>query len=48
MIQNYGKNGKGKIVSLLSLDIVGAFDNVLYERLLYDLRVKGVPDLIIN
>jgi hypothetical protein len=31
------------IVSMLSLDISGAYNNVPYERLLYILRVKGFP-----
>ena len=30
------------IVSLLLLDVARAFDNVLYERLLYNLKVKGI------
>ena len=30
------------MASLLLLDIAGAFDNVLYERLLYNLKVKGI------
>ena len=30
------------IASLLLLDITRAFDNVLYERLLYNLKVKRI------
>ena len=30
------------ITSLLLLDITRAFDNILYERLLYNLKVKGI------
>ncbi len=29
---------KNKVVSLLSLDIIEAFDNISYRRLLYNLR----------
>jgi hypothetical protein len=29
------------VVSMLSLDISGAYDNIPYKRLLYILRVKG-------
>jgi hypothetical protein len=36
------------IVNLLLLIIAGAFNNVLYKRLLYNLRIKDVPNLIIN
>ena len=35
--------GKKNVASLLSLDMAGAFDNVSYKRLLYNLRAKGVP-----
>jgi len=45
---NHGKGGKGKVVSLLSLDIAGAFDNISYERLLHNLRKKRIPSLITN
>ena len=31
------------MASLLSLDVAGAFDNILYERLLHNLKVKGIP-----
>ena len=34
---------RDKVASLLSLDISGAFDYVLYPRLLYILRSKGLP-----
>ena len=35
------------MASLLSLDIAGAFDNVLHERLLYNLKVKGILTRIV-
>ena len=34
--------GGANIASLLLLDITKAFDNILYERLLYNLKVKGI------
>jgi hypothetical protein len=36
------------VVSMLSLDISGAYDNVPHERLLYILRAKGFPEWIIQ
>ena len=38
---------EANMASLLSLDIAGAFDNVLYERLLHNLKVKGIPIRIV-
>ena len=35
------------VVSMLILDISGAYDNIPYERLLYILRVKGFLEWII-
>ena len=35
------------MASLLSLDVARAFDNVLHERLLYNLKVKGIPIRIV-
>jgi len=35
------------VVSMLSLDISGAYDNVPHERLLYILRAKGFLEWII-
>lgn len=40
--------GKANVASLLSLDVAGAFDNVSHERLIHNLRAKGVPEFIIN
>ena len=34
--------GGANIASLLLLDVIRAFDNILYERLLYNLKVKGI------
>lgn len=34
---------KKKVATLLSLDISGAFDNVSHERLIHNLREKGIP-----
>ena len=41
-------SGKQYVASLLSLDVAGAFDNVSYERLLYNLKSKGVPPWMVN
>ncbi|KAI0992166.1 hypothetical protein K3495_g16020, partial [Podosphaera aphanis] len=38
----WGKD-KRQVASLLSLDISGAFDNVSHERLIHNLRQKGIP-----
>ena len=39
--------GGANIASLLLLDIAGAFDNISHERLLYNLKVKGIPIQIV-
>ena len=39
--------GGANIASLLLLDVARAFDNVLHERLLYNLKVKGIPTRIV-
>ena len=39
--------GGANIASLLLLDVTRAFDNILYERLLYNLKVKGIPTRIV-
>ncbi|KAI0991845.1 hypothetical protein K3495_g16342, partial [Podosphaera aphanis] len=38
----WGKDKK-QVASLLSLDISGAFDNVSHERLIHNLKEKGIP-----
>ena len=40
--------GGANIASLLLLDIARAFDNVSHERLLYNLKVKGIPTRIVQ
>ena len=41
-------HGKKHVASLLSLDVAGAFDKVNYQRLLYNLRKKGILPFLIN
>ena len=36
------------MASLLLLDIARAFDNILHERLLYNLKVKGILTRIVQ
>jgi len=36
--------GTNKVATLLSLDMTGAFDRVSHERLLHNLRRKGIPE----
>jgi len=36
--------GRGKVASLLLLDVSGAFDNVSHERLRHDLRTRRIDD----
>ncbi|KAI0995575.1 hypothetical protein K3495_g12605, partial [Podosphaera aphanis] len=38
----WGKD-KRQVASILSLDISGAFDNVSHDRLIHNLREKGIP-----
>ena len=40
--------GGANIASLLLLDVARAFDNVLYERLLYNLKVKEILTRIVQ
>ena len=40
--------GGANMASLLLLDITRAFDNVLHERLLHNLKVKGIPIRIVQ
>ena len=39
---------KPRVASVLSLDIAGAFDNVSYARLAYNLRKKQVPETLVR
>jgi len=38
------KKCPGYIASMLSLDLSGTFDKVSYERLIWTLQAKGVPE----
>ena len=40
--------GGANIASLLLLDVARAFDNVSHERLLHNLKVKGIPIRIVQ
>ncbi|KAJ3552838.1 hypothetical protein NPX13_g11022 [Xylaria arbuscula] len=40
--------GKGKVVSLLLLDVSGAFDNVSHRRLLHNLRKRRIDEKIVR
>ncbi len=39
---------KKPIVSVLGLDLAGAFDNVSHERLLWTLQRKGFPEWVVK
>ena len=41
-------NDKKRAASVLSLDISGAFDNVSHDRLIHNMRIKGIPAWITN
>jgi hypothetical protein len=45
-VQTAWKARPGCVVSMLSLDLAGAFDNVSHDRLLWILRQKGLPPWI--
>ncbi|KAI1005378.1 hypothetical protein K3495_g2839 [Podosphaera aphanis] len=45
-IQTTWGRDKKRVTSLLSLDISGAFDNVSHQRLIHNLRLKGIPKWI--
>src|SRR5947208_7015944 len=47
-IQAAWSSRKGCVVSMLSLDISGAYDHVSTERLLWILKKKGLPEWIIK
>jgi exonuclease III len=44
MVRTIWKEKKGQVASLLSLDISGAFDTVVHERLVAIIRRLGFPD----
>jgi hypothetical protein len=39
---------KGKVVSLLSLDVKGAFPSTAIDRLLHNMRMRGIPGEIVE
>jgi hypothetical protein len=47
-IQTAWRAKPGSVVSMLSLDLAGAFDNVSHKRLLWSLKMKALPDWIIK
>ena len=47
-VQTAWSSRKGCVVSMLSLDISGAYDHVSTERLLWILKKKGLPEWIIK
>ena len=44
----FGAWSKNKVVSMLLLDVAGAYDKVSHKRLLHDLQRKGIDDVIIR
>lgn len=44
----YSAWNKKKVASALLLDVTGAFDNVLKDRLLHNLRQKRIDSRIVN
>jgi retron-type reverse transcriptase len=47
-VQTAWRARPGCVVSMLSLDLGGAFDNVSHDRLLWIMRTKGYPAWIIQ
>ena len=43
-----GKRKNGNVVSILSLDISGAYPNTSYKRLLYILQQKGFLEWVVQ
>jgi hypothetical protein len=43
-VETAWKTKRGCVVSMLSLNLAGAFDNISHERLLHILRQKGFPE----
>ena len=39
---------KPRIASILSLDIIGAFNRVLYARLAHNLRKRKIPETLVK
>src|SRR5437763_15304225 len=42
------KAQRGCVVSMLSLDLTGAFDNISHKRLLHILHRKGFPEWLVR
>lgn len=40
--------GQGKVATLLSMDVAGAFDTVSYQRLIHNLRRRKIPQWVTN
>jgi len=47
-VQTAWRARRGCVVSMLGLDLAGAFDNVSHERLLHMLWAKGIPDWMLG
>jgi hypothetical protein len=47
-VQTAWKSRPGCVVSMLSLDLSGAFDNVDHRRLIYILKSKGFPEWMLS
>ena len=44
----WGRSGPQQVATLLSLDILGAFDHVLHERLLHNLRKRRISETLVR
>ena len=47
-VQTAWRARPGSVVSMLSLDLAGAFDNVPTDRLLHSLRSRGIPEWLVT
>ena len=48
MVWNQGTPARLKVASLLSLDMSSTFPNISHDRLLHNLRCKGIPTALIR
>jgi hypothetical protein len=48
LVHSAWRNPSTPIVSVLSLDLKGAYDNVAHQRLLAELRIEGFPNNIVE
>ena len=39
---------QNKVASMLLMDVSGAFDNVAHERLLHNMRKRGLPQVVVE